>query len=73
MLEIVNNNSFLHKSASSTTKTTKQTKKQIDKMDVSIADLKAKKKRYLEFLADNSITHDEYREVADEAQEKMKN
>ena len=71
MAQVINDKEYLSNLAAEAQKKQKQVKQTLNKLEDEINVSKAKKKRYLEMLAEKQITHEEYREVADENQERI--
>jgi len=68
MTQVINDKEYLNNLAAETQRKQKQVQQMLNKIEDEINVSKAKKKRYLEKLAENQITQEEYREVADEHQ-----
>jgi site-specific DNA recombinase len=68
MAQVINDKEYLNNLAVEAQKKQRQVTQILTKIDNEIKTAKAKKKRYLEMLAEKQITHEEYREVADENQ-----
>jgi site-specific DNA recombinase len=66
MVQGINDKEYLNNLAAQALKKQKQATQMLNKIKDEINVSKAKKKRYLEMLAEKQITHEEYREVADE-------
>ncbi|MEH7378979.1 recombinase family protein [Bacillus sp. JJ1533] len=71
MALVINDKEYLKNLAAESQKKQKQVEQTLNKIDEEINLSKEKKKRYLEMLAEKQITHEEYREVADENQERI--
>ncbi|WML38465.1 recombinase zinc beta ribbon domain-containing protein [Neobacillus sp. OS1-2] len=71
MAQVINDKEYLNNLAVEAQKKQKQGTQTLTKIDNEIKAAKEKKKRYLEMLAEKQITHEEYREVADENQERI--
>jgi site-specific DNA recombinase len=70
MAQVINNKEYLNTLAEETLKKQKQVAQLLNNIENEIKASKGKKKRYLEMLAEKQITHEEYREVADDKQER---
>lgn len=68
MAHFINDKETLNNLAIEAQKKQKQVSQILNKIDHEIKSSKVKKKRYLEMLAENQITQEEYREEADEHQ-----
>ncbi|WP_226670738.1 recombinase family protein [Metabacillus litoralis] len=68
----VNQEQLLEKMESSIAKKNHQVSITIKQLDSKISDIESKKKRYLEMLAENLITHKEYRDAANDSDEQIK-
>ncbi|WHZ03499.1 hypothetical protein QNH48_02060 [Neobacillus sp. YX16] len=68
MAQVINDKEYLNTLAVEAQKKQKQVTQILINIENEIKASKAKKKRYLEMLAEKQITHGEYREVADENQ-----
>ncbi|CAI9393029.1 MULTISPECIES: recombinase family protein [Bacillaceae] len=70
MAQVINDKEYLNTLAEETLKKQKQVAQLLNNIENEIKASKGKKKRYLEMLAEKQITHEEYREVADDKQER---
>ncbi|WP_147533007.1 recombinase family protein [Bacillus marasmi] len=68
MAQVINDKEYLNNLAIDAQKKQKQVTQILINIENEIKASKAKKKRFLEMLAEKQITHEEYREVADENQ-----
>ncbi|MCT8139968.1 recombinase family protein [Anaerobacillus sp. CMMVII] len=69
---LVNSDSFIKDFNATSEEAKKRAQKDLLKIDKNVEELKLKKKRYLELLAADAITHEEYRDAADATQEELK-
>ena len=73
MAQVINDKEYLNNLAAEAQKNQKQVKQMLNKIEDEINVSKAKKKRYLEMLAENQITQEEYRKVAINIKDELMN